>query len=207
MGLRNVKNGMLLFVCMLFISGCQDGTIKQDGMSKQDKTSKIETILSEDVADEQLADFLAGYYQIPKEYLAQTRYYYNKTDLNEDGRNEIFVVTVGEYTQCDSGDPALLLQEEENGYCILQSFESVRTPVYVSSEKTDGWHDLIFPTHGGKEKTGFRRYHYAAEHGYESDDADYMEEFLKEFSGKKILADNFIDDMDRGDYLTLETEE
>ena len=46
----------------------------------------------------ELAAFLTEYYQIPEEECKETRYYYNYTDLNEDGTDEIVAVTIGDTT-------------------------------------------------------------------------------------------------------------
>ena len=49
----------------------------------------VEVVYSEDEAYPALAAFLKEYYQIPDEYCSETRYYYNYTDLNEDGEQDI----------------------------------------------------------------------------------------------------------------------
>ena len=123
--------------------------------------------------------------------------------LHVDGTEEILAVVVGEYTECDGGDPAVILEQSEQGYQVLESFAYVRTPVYVSDTMTDGWHDLIFPAYGGEEGTGFRVFHYQDGIGYQNENMEFMEDMDENFCGKKMIADNFIDDMDKGNYLTL----
>ena len=78
-----------------------------------------------------------------------------------------------------------------------------RTPVYVSDAMSDGWHDLIFPAHGGEEGTGFRVFHYQDSVGYQNANMEFMDDMDENFCGRRIIADNFIDDMDKGNYLTL----
>ena len=133
----------------------------------------------------------------------ETRYYYDRVDLNEDGTEEILAVVVGEYTECDGGDPAVILEQNAQGYQVLESFAYVRTPVYVSDAMSDGWHDLIFPAHGGEEGTGFRGFHYQDSVGYQNANMEFMDDMDENFCGRRIIADNFIDDMDKGNYLTL----
>ena len=162
-----------------------------------------ETIYAEKEKNQELADFLISYYQIPEELCTETRYYYDETDLDEDGTDEIIAVVVGEYTECDGGDPAVILKRSEQGYQVLESFAYVRTPVYVSSEMTNGWHDLIFPAYGGEEGTGFRIFHYQDGIGYQNETMEFVENMDENFCGKKMIANNFIDDMDKGNYLTL----
>ena len=59
---------------------------------------------SEDEEYPDLAAFLTEYYQIPEEECKETRYYYNYTDLNEDGTDEIVAVTIGDTTSDNRGD-------------------------------------------------------------------------------------------------------
>ena len=59
-----------------------------------------ETIYADREKNQELADFLIAYYQIPEEFCTETRYYYDRVDLNEDGTEEILAVVVGEYTEC-----------------------------------------------------------------------------------------------------------
>lgn len=162
-----------------------------------------ETIYADREKNQELADFLIAYYQILEEFCAETRYYYDMVDLNEDGTEEILAVVVGEYTECDGGDPAVILEQSEQGYQVLERFAYVRTPVYVSDTMTDGWHDLIFPAYGGEEGTGFRVFHYQDGIGYQNENMEFMEDMDENFCGKKMIADNFIDDMDKGNYLLL----
>ena len=118
-----------------------------------------ETIYADREKNQELADFLIAYYQIP--------------------------------------------EQSEQGYQVLERFAYVRTPVYVSDTMTDGWHDLIFPAYGGEEGTGFRVFHYQDGIGYQNENMEFMEDMDENFCGKKMIADNFIDDMDKENYLTL----
>ena len=183
--------------------GRQSGKQTEETKSVAATETNFSTVYAETDRNEELADFLIQYYQIPDEACYETRYYYNLTDLNEDGKEEIIAVVVGEYTECDGGDPALILKSDEDGYHVLESFDYIRTPVYISDEMTDGWHDLIFPAHGGEEGTGFKKFHYRENIGYQNDEMEFSEDLDENFRGKKILSNNLIDDMDRGNYLTL----
>ena len=220
------KNWLYILLAMLsgaLLAACAD-TKKQNGTENSQQTEKeeeitaddtpestqypvseadTETVYAEKERDEQLEQLLIDYYQIPEEYQSITRYYYDDIDLNEDGEKEFIAVVVGEYTECSGGDPALILKKDADGYQILESFDYVRTPVYVSKAASDGWYDLIFPAYGGEEGTGFRVFHYKEGVGYQNDAMEFIEDMDPEFCGKKILANNFIDDMDKGNYLTL----
>lgn len=167
----------------------------------------VPTVIDEYAEEEvypALAEFLGTYYQIPDEYQSKTRYYYNYVDLNDDGKNEIFAAVIGEYTQKDAGDPALLLMAEEDGtFMVLEDFPEIHTPVTISEETANGWHDLIFKVYGKGVQSGYQVYTYTSETGkYQTDEAAFFEE-MPQVSGTQILANNLIDDMDKGRYLTL----
>ena len=105
---------------------------------------------SEDEEYPDLAAFLTEYYQIPEEECKETRYYYNYTDLNEDGTDEIVAVTIGDTTSDNRGDAALILRPGENGqFEVLGAFSQIHTPVMISEDMENDWHTIIFPIYGG----------------------------------------------------------
>ncbi len=199
----------------------------------------VEVVYSEDEAYPALAAFLKEYYQIPDEYCSETRYYYNYTDLNEDGEQEIFAVVIGEYTGQPSGDPALILSVRDGDvFEVIESFASLQTPVTVSEVMTNGWHELIYYGHGRDEQDGYRSlqtpvtvsevmtngWHELIYYGHGRDEQDgyricrynpdggyqtalsEIKDEIEPVGGRRILSDNLIDDMDKGDYLTLVSE-
>lgn len=150
----------------------------------------------------ELAEFLAAYYQIPEEEQAETRYYYNYIDLNDDGIEEIFAVVIGEYTEQSFGDPAVILTAEGEEFSVLESFEGIHTPVTISEQTTNGWHDIIYMEYGRGTEDGYRICRYNPEGGYQTDLDEVVDE-LEPMGGTQILSNNLIDDMDQGRYLTL----
>lgn len=163
----------------------------------------IEEVFSEETPYQELADYLSEYYQIPEEYQIETRYYYNYIDINDDGMMEVFTVVIGEYTEAKNGNPAVILSVDEAGeFVVLESFPSVRTPITISEETTNGWHDIIYYAYGGDEDDGYRICRYSPEGGYKTDLSEIVKE-LEPVSGTQILSNNLIDDMDQGKYLTL----
>lgn len=160
-------------------------------------------VFSEDAPYQELADFLTDYYQIPEEYQSETRYYYNYIDLNDDGLMEIFAIVIGEYTESSSGDPAVILSVDETGeFVVIEAFASIRTPITISEQTTNGWHDIIYYAYGGDEEDGYRICHYNPEGGYQTELNEIVDE-LEPVGGTQILSNNLIDDMDQGRYLTL----
>lgn len=151
----------------------------------------------------ELAAFLISYYQIPEEYASETRYYYNYVDLDDDGVQEIFALVVGEYTQVPFGDPALILSAQEDGtFGVVESFEGVRTPVTIAEHTTNGWHDIIYREYGRGAEDGYRICRYNIEGGYQTELSEVVSEKEPQ-AGNEILSNNLIDDMDKGNYLTL----
>lgn len=163
----------------------------------------VEEVFSEQTHYQKLAEYLIAYYQIPEEFQTETRYYYNYIDINEDGLMEIFAIVIGDYTEAKNGDPAVLLAMDEAGeFVVLESFPSVRTPITISEETTNGWRDIIYYAYGGDEDDGYRICRYNPEGGYRTELSEIVKE-LDPVSGTQILSNNLIDDMDQGRYLTL----
>lgn len=79
----------------------------------------------------------------------KTRYLYNHIDLNGDKQDEVFVQLVGPYTSGTGGDTGMLFRQKDGGYELIQSFTLVRNPVIVSTNRTNGWNDLIVEVSGG----------------------------------------------------------
>lgn len=216
--------GMALMTAMLF-AGCGDGGMEtraeQDTAAEATEMGLEEFFLSaeedeevpivtEEYAEEipypKLAEFLTAYYQIPEEYQSETRYYYNYVDLDEDGTDEIFAVVIGEYTEVPFGDPAVILSMEEGEFMVLESFEGIHTPVTISEQMTNGWHDVIYQEYGRGAEDGYRICRYQPEGGYQTELSEVADEMVS-VGGNQILSNNLIDDMDQGRYMTLAPKE
>lgn len=90
------------------------------------------------------ADFIGG----------NDRYYYNLIDLNDDGVKEIFVYLVGRSFSGTGGSSALILAQHAGGYHVISKLSLVRNPVIISSNSTNGWHDLVLQVAGGGAQYG-----------------------------------------------------
>lgn len=212
----------MLFVSLLF-GGCAKESTRIETVTKQETEEASETVLqemfmsaeedssvltveevfAESASYPELAEFLTAYYQIPDEYLAKTRYYYNYVDINDDGVQEIFAVVIGGYTEAKNGNPAVILSVDEMGtFMTLESFPSVKTPITISEHTTNGWHDIIYYAYGGDEEDGYRICRYNPNGGYKTELSEIVKE-LEPVGGVQILSNNLIDDMDHDRYLTL----
>jgi hypothetical protein len=79
----------------------------------------------------------------------QTRYYYNRVDLNGDSRPETITYLVGPRV-CGTGGCLLLVFTKANGkYKLVSEIVLVRPPIIVSEDKTNGWKDLYGFVAGG----------------------------------------------------------
>lgn len=216
---RRIGAGILAAAVLFLAAGCgrrEKSDTKEPVDSNDTETVLEELILSaekeaqQNVMEEEyaettelpeLAAFLAAYYQISEEYLPETRYYYNYRDLNGDGVEEMIVLTIGESTSTSDGECVLVLSGGTE-FAVIGDFRNARTPVIVSDEKTNGWYDLIYPVYGGGQDTGYLKCTYQEENGYQSSEESFLEK-LEGISGSKVLANNLIDDMDKGNYMTL----
>ncbi len=102
--------------------------------------------IAEEEAHRELEQAIAKYCGIREEDFEKTRYYYNYVDLNEDGQNEILAFVFGQDVPQIQGNVLLWLNEERGSLSkdsVRQSFEQVGTPVYISSQKTEGYRNLI----------------------------------------------------------------
>lgn len=218
---RNWCRMAIMAAGMLLLAGCQgkdsDSGSQQDASAQQAEEQQEFFLSAEDAGDvpivvseyaeeteyPALASFLISYYQIPEEYQSETRYYYNHIDLNDDGTDELFAFVVGEYTEVSFGDPALILTEEADGsFTVIEAFEGVHTPILISDNTTNGWHDIIYNEYGRGTEDGYRICHYNPEGGYQTELSELTDEYPSQ-GGTQILSNNLIDDMDKGNYLTL----
>ena len=195
-----VLSGILLAV---MFSGCSRGlsSVEDDA-----NVPSVAEVYAEAIEYPKLAEFLTGYYQIPEKYQDETRYYYNYVDLNDDGAEEIFVVVIGEYTEVSFGDPAVILRKEGEIFSVIDAFEGIHTPVTISDNLTNGWHDIIYQEYGLGTEYGFRICRYNPDkRSYQTELSEILEE-MEPVGGTQILSNNLIDDMDQGKYLTLAPE-
>lgn len=99
--------------------------------------SGVEKVAPEAKPNADLAKAITDYYQIPKEYLAQTKYQYNYVDLNGDGTDEILAVVSGPYTSGTGGDSMLWLLPNAH-MAVNQAFTLVSTPIIVTKDALNG---------------------------------------------------------------------
>jgi heat shock protein HslJ len=117
----------------------------------------------------------------------RARYLYSRVDLNGDGRDEVLAYPLGSLFCGTGGCNILLFTETEGGLSLVNDFPISRTPVVVSPEKTEGWHDLFKPESGGGAPPSYVRYAFDGTRYVERErlEADPAPE------GKAVLAGEF----------------
>lgn len=88
------------------------------------------------------------------------RYYYNKIDLDDDGKPEIFAYLVGDGFCGTGGCSAAIFKEKNKKYQLLARFSIVNNPVIISNSKTKGYKDIIMNVYGGGILPFFSRLKY-----------------------------------------------
>jgi hypothetical protein len=82
-------------------------------------------------------------------------YYYDRLDLNRDGKPEVLVYVSGQ-SVCGSGGCSLLVFTTGNGaYKLVSQIALASTPVIVSSHVSNGWNDLLLFVAGGGIQPGY----------------------------------------------------
>ncbi|HLM57397.1 MAG TPA: DUF4126 family protein [Pyrinomonadaceae bacterium] len=113
---------------------------------------------------------------------ARTRYYYNRVDLDGDGRPEVLAYVFGPGWCGSAGCLALVFRRAGAGYKLVSFIAGAENPVVVSSRVTNGWRDLIAYVRWGEVEGRTVRDYYAV---LRFDGRTYPEQF----PGSPPLAD------------------
>ncbi|WP_206460778.1 M56 family metallopeptidase [Anaerovorax sp. IOR16] len=145
-GLPAFLLAVILCISMSILAGCrvdaENGTITglPNGMTG---------IFAENQRNEALEKLIIEANKIPEEYLEKTFYYYNYVDLNDDGNDEIFAVVMGPYTSGTGGSTGMIISQNNGNLTVQQILSLIRTPIIVSENTTNGYHDLLVEYSGG----------------------------------------------------------
>ncbi|MFV0343630.1 MAG: hypothetical protein ACK5JH_12215 [Anaerocolumna sp.] len=145
---------------------------------------------------EEVKNIIIEYMEIPDDFLETTHYYYNYVDLDDDGTNEIFVVVIGNYTSGTGGSSALILKEQAGRLHVAQDLTLVNTPVIISDETFNGYHNILIPYYGND----ISQYSLLTfdEGEYVNVPDGLMIESLEGITGKAIIANDFLTEMESG---------
>jgi hypothetical protein len=84
-----------------------------------------------------------------------TNYYYNRVDLDGDGRPEVLVYLFGSYTCGSGGCNTLVFRRAGEGYKLVADIALTHNPVFVGERATNGWKDLVVLVAGGGINPGY----------------------------------------------------
>lgn len=90
-----------------------------------------------------LKSYTAGDYELLTEN--DKRFQFYEVDLNDDGKNEIFVRFMGPYF-CGTGGCTFLLLDNYGE--IITKFTVTRAPIFIEQEKRNGWSFLLVKDSG-----------------------------------------------------------
>jgi hypothetical protein len=131
-------NSSIKTFILILLLGCSAAAVHPQAIIQVERTVKSETN-----ADEKLVDLIRQHAGA-----GNVRYYFNRVDLNGDGEPDVIVFLFGE-NQCGTGGcHALILEKKKSKYRVVNSYSVTHNPIVVSTEKTNGWHDLLFSESG-----------------------------------------------------------
>ncbi|MCD5324531.1 MULTISPECIES: hypothetical protein [Pontibacillus] len=142
------------------LQGARDQQVPYESFVNKDgiDLSSLQYLSSEKEKNMKFEEALKKEFQIRPE--DKVRYYYNKVDLNDDGKPEVFVLLVGP-TLCGTGGcSAAIFKEKEGEYALLTRFSVVNNPVIVSDQQTNGYRDILMNVYGGGIVPFFARLKY-----------------------------------------------
>lgn len=176
-----------------------DNDINKDEDSEVNSNTNegIKSVPSEAVKNENIEKVIANYYDIPEEYLNDSRYYYNYTDLNMDGTNEIFALVIGTYTSGTGGDSALIIENSVDGLKVKQNLTIINCPIVISENQTNDYKDIIVAKDNGYVILTYEDGKYT--------DVNSGKDILslEGITGTEIIANDIAKDTQTGNYLKL----
>lgn len=106
-------------------------------------------LFAEKKRNKQLEMAITREFQV-KKGIDKVRYFYNMIDLNGDGIPEVFIYLTGGKFCGNEGCTAAIFKSTARGFQLLSKISPVLQPIVVSTERTNGYHDLItYVSRGG----------------------------------------------------------
>lgn len=162
-----MKN-ITFLILILMIFSCKNEVKKKvqtsgesmDSTALSDERVQEKSMYVSQSTDEQTANNLKNFLSL--EYLKDDleflqpidrKFQFYKTDLNDDGNEEIFVRFMGPYF-CGSGGCTFLLLDKYGE--IITKFTVTRAPIFVEPTKTNGWSILLVRDSGVFKELSFK---------------------------------------------------
>lgn len=176
----------------------------QEEVGTQAPSEKIVGVQAESERNTKLEKIIIDYFEIPLKDLETTKYYYNYVDLDGDGKDEIFTVVMGPYSSGSGGSTALYVTETDSGDLrVNQALTLIQTPVVISDNVTNGYKEIVVMNSGGGAKGNYVTLT-ANEGKYNSVNDGTPIEGLEGISGKAIINNDIVKDMEEGKALYLQ---
>lgn len=156
--------------------------------------SNITYKTSETEKDIKLEEAIRKVYDIKPDEEINSRYYYNKVDLNGDDKPETFVYLVGLYFSGSGGSSAVIFESNENEYNLISKFTVVNNPIVISENKTNGWNDIIMDVSGGGAESFYAQMKFDG-NKYPSNPSVQPAFEDTEINGTAIIADDISENM------------
>jgi len=151
--------GLLLFIIsLILIAGCKKSQEDLNKSKTEIETSTTSDSISskenyaaqsvDELMSKNIANFLTqNYVKDDLEFMSENdrKFQMYKMDLNEDGKEEYFVLLAGSYF-CGSGGCTILLLDRYSE--IITTFTVMQPPLFISSLKTKGWRNLMIESEG-----------------------------------------------------------
>ena len=153
-----MKN-IIFFLLTLALFSCKNEAKQKVQPSIETNDSIVRTVYVPQSTDLQTVNNLKNFLKL--EYLKDDleflqandrKFQFYKTDLNDDGNEEIFVRLMGPYF-CGSGGCTFLLLDKYGE--IITKFSVTRAPIFVEPTKTNGWSLLLVRDSGVFKELSF----------------------------------------------------
>lgn len=110
--------------------------------------SSVKYYCSENIRDKKLEKAIMDSLGL-EEYKDDIRYYYNRIDINDDNKPEVFVYLTGIPVCGTGGCTAAIFSEDEDRYRLLSKFTLVNNPIIITDNRTNGYRDIVMDVYGG----------------------------------------------------------
>ncbi len=126
-------------------------------------TGTIKNIAPETTPDRELERAILAQFSEQEQASQTFRYVYNRTDLNGDGKDEIFAYLENS-SFCDGQRcPLLVFETQPSDYRLLTKLPLVAPPVIVNDSKTWGWKDLVLVDEDGSGQSRYQMLRYTGQ--------------------------------------------
>lgn len=136
-------------IALIILSSCSFG--KKDGLKEPHLTPLPPALV--DPSDFVLKQSLLEIFKETKGPLNST-YIYKRVDLDNDGRRDALVLMKTPYGfWCGThGCTMLILKAHNNVFALINAIQTVRPPIFISQQETNGWKNIILRVSGRSSK-------------------------------------------------------